>query len=153
MIIGFDPRVLGYLPALAFDHAKILRRAHDRVKDKIDEPVIALQQGLTDPIVGLSMGETAELLAHLIRDVRKDLHTPDMRFVIGVMGVGGPGEQVAFRKAMAAPASMALIGMITFPSSTLRSSGAGLQPPLTSLTSTEANFLPQLRQTITSPSW
>ena len=48
----------------------------------------------------------SELLAHFIRDVRKDLNAPDMRFVIGVMGVGGPGEQVAFRKAMAAPASM-----------------------------------------------
>ena len=31
------------LPDLAFDHAKILRRARARVKDKIDEPVIALQ--------------------------------------------------------------------------------------------------------------
>jgi len=48
----------------------------------------------------------SELLAHFIRDVRKDLGVPDMRFVIGVMGVGGSGEQVAFRKAMAAPASM-----------------------------------------------
>jgi 8-oxo-dGTP diphosphatase len=27
----------------AFDHAKILRRAHQKVKDKIDEPIIALQ--------------------------------------------------------------------------------------------------------------
>ena len=31
------------LPQLAFDHAKILRRAHQRVKDKIDDLVIALQ--------------------------------------------------------------------------------------------------------------
>lgn len=31
------------LPELAFDHAKILRRAHQRVKDKIDDSVIALQ--------------------------------------------------------------------------------------------------------------
>ncbi len=48
----------------------------------------------------------SELLAHFIRDVRKDLNAPDMRFVIGVMGVGGPGEQAAFREAMRAPASM-----------------------------------------------
>lgn len=31
------------LPELAFDHAKILRRAHQRVKDKIDDSVVALQ--------------------------------------------------------------------------------------------------------------
>ena len=31
------------LPELAFDHAKILRRAHQKVKTKIDEPIIALQ--------------------------------------------------------------------------------------------------------------
>lgn len=57
-------------------------------------------------------------LAHFIRDVRKDLSAPELPFVIGVMGAGGPiakydegqkryasvhGE---FRKAMAAPASL-----------------------------------------------
>jgi len=31
------------LPELAFDHAKILRRAHQRVKDKIDDSIVALQ--------------------------------------------------------------------------------------------------------------
>ncbi len=36
------------------------------------KPVIALQQGLTDPIVGLSMGETAELLAHLFAIPREE---------------------------------------------------------------------------------
>jgi alpha-galactosidase len=52
----------------------------------------------------------SELLAHFIRDVRKDLNAPKMPFVIGVMGVGGLKDQsagmVAFRKAMAAPAEM-----------------------------------------------
>ena len=48
----------------------------------------------------------SELLAHFIRDVRRDLSAPDMCFVIGVMGVGGPGQQENFRKAMAAPAAM-----------------------------------------------
>ena len=51
-----------------------------------------------------------ELLAHFIRDVRKDLSAPNMPFVIGVMGVGGLKDQsagmVAFRQAMAAPAEM-----------------------------------------------
>ncbi len=46
-------------------------------------------------------------LAHLIRDVRKDLTAPRMPFVIGVMGVGGMSNtrQQDFRDAMAAPAS------------------------------------------------
>ena len=49
----------------------------------------------------------SDLLAHFIRDVRKDLNAPKMPFVIGVMGVGGLKDQsssmVAFRQAMAAP--------------------------------------------------
>jgi hypothetical protein len=52
----------------------------------------------------------SELLAHFIRDVRKDLAAPKLPFVIGVMGVGGLKDQsegmVAFRQAMAAPAGM-----------------------------------------------
>lgn len=55
-------------------------------------------------------------LAHLIRDVRKDLNVPNIPFVIGVLGVGGPtaeygpdqqrykGIHENFRAAMAAPA-------------------------------------------------
>ncbi len=60
--------------------------------------------------------EYTDCLAHLIRDVRKDLQAPKMKFVIGVMGVGGPLEKYLdrryvsthgnFREAMAAPASM-----------------------------------------------
>jgi len=47
------------------------------------------------------------LLAHFIRDVRKDFNAPEMPFVIGVMGVDGfDDEKKAFREAMAAPASM-----------------------------------------------
>ncbi|MCL4207401.1 MAG: hypothetical protein KJ000_33375 [Pirellulaceae bacterium] len=52
----------------------------------------------------------SELLAHFIRDVRKDLNAPKMPFVIGVMGVGGlqdeSADMAAFRRAMAAPAAM-----------------------------------------------
>lgn len=47
--------------------------------------------------------EYSRLLAHLIRDVRKDLSAPGMPFVIGVLGVDGE-KNVNFRKAMAAPA-------------------------------------------------
>ena len=50
--------------------------------------------------------EYSRLLAHFIRDVRKDLSAPKMPFVIGVLGVGGESENEAFRKAMAAPADM-----------------------------------------------
>ncbi len=57
-------------------------------------------------------------LAHFIRDVRKDLKAPNLPFVIGVMGAGGPiakygpdqkryaGIHGEFRKAMAAPAKL-----------------------------------------------
>lgn len=45
----------------------------------------------------------SELLAHFIRDVRKDLEVPEMPFVIGVLGMQGYD---VFRAAMAAPAGM-----------------------------------------------
>lgn len=60
----------------------------------------------------------SEVMAHFIRDVRKDLAAPKLPFVIGVMGVGGPtaeylaGQQrylkdhQMFRDAMAAPAKL-----------------------------------------------
>ncbi|MEQ8790826.1 MAG: sialate O-acetylesterase [Pirellulaceae bacterium] len=60
----------------------------------------------------------SELMAQFIRDVRKDLSAPEMPFVIGVIGVGGPVEDYGpsqqryksvhdgIRKAMAAPASL-----------------------------------------------
>jgi alpha-galactosidase len=60
----------------------------------------------------------SKVLAHFIRDVRKDLSAPNMPFVIGVMGVGGPIEKYSpeqqrysgihrnFRNAMAAPAAL-----------------------------------------------
>ena len=51
----------------------------------------------------------SEVMAHFIRDVRKDVNAPKMPFVIGVLGVGGAkaGQDVVnFREAMAAPASL-----------------------------------------------
>ena len=60
----------------------------------------------------------SEVMAHFIRDVRKDLKTPDLPFVIGVLGVGGPTAEYLpdqqryrathdhFRAAMAAPADL-----------------------------------------------
>jgi hypothetical protein len=51
----------------------------------------------------------AELLGHLIRDVREDLSAPKMPFVIGVMGIdglqkGNKPPQLHFRQSQAAPA-------------------------------------------------
>ena len=60
----------------------------------------------------------SDVLADFIRDVRKDLSAPDLPFVIGVMGVGGPVERYdadqqryksthrEFRNAMAAPSQL-----------------------------------------------
>jgi len=58
-----EMRSAGSLPARA--------RQLIELRPEFFKPVVALQQGLTDPIVGLSMGETAELLAHLFK-IRRD---------------------------------------------------------------------------------
>jgi hypothetical protein len=50
--------------------------------------------------------EYSRLMACFIRDIRKDLKAPKMPFVIGVMGIGGVGEQPTFRKAQEAPAAL-----------------------------------------------
>lgn len=67
-------------------------------------------QGFNDLVDGTTYpndnySEYSRLLAHFIRDVRKDLSAPKMPFVIGVLGVDGD-KNVNFRKAMAAPADM-----------------------------------------------
>ena len=60
----------------------------------------------------------SDVMAHFIRDVRKDLGAPKLPFVIGVLGVGGPTAEYGpdqqrykathqnFRDAMAAPAQL-----------------------------------------------
>ena len=60
----------------------------------------------------------SEVMAHFIRDVRKELNAPKLPFVIGVLGVGGPTAEYGpdqqrykathqnFRDAMAAPAQL-----------------------------------------------
>ena len=65
---------------------------------------------------GVGYPKYSEWMADFIRDVCKDLATPKMPFVIGVLGVGGPiGKDYSprykvthqnFRDAMAAPASL-----------------------------------------------
>ncbi len=60
--------------------------------------------------VGNRFALYSDTLTAFIRDVRKDLGAPRLPFVIGVMGVGGkdPGSEdnLAFREAMAAPATL-----------------------------------------------
>lgn len=60
----------------------------------------------------------SKLMAEFIRDIRKDLSRPELPFVIGVMGAGGPVDKYGpeqqryksvhqnFRDAMAAPAAL-----------------------------------------------
>lgn len=58
---------------------------------------------------GNRFAKYSDLMAHFIRDVRKDLNAQKMPFVIGVMGVGGDQANegnLEFRKAMAAPAAL-----------------------------------------------
>ena len=66
--------------------------------------------GFNDLIKGAGVfPDYTHALTCLINDVRKDLDTPKMPFVIGVMGIGGPnadGKQSQFRKAQEAPASL-----------------------------------------------
>ena len=67
-------------------------------------------QGFNDLVDGQTYpngnyDEYSRLLAHFIRDVRKDVDAPNMPFIIGVLGVDGE-KNVNFRKAMAAPAAM-----------------------------------------------
>ena len=67
-------------------------------------------QGFNDLVDGQTYPDEnyddySRLLAHFIRDVRKDLSAPKLPFVIGVLGVDGD-KNVNFRKAMAAPADM-----------------------------------------------
>ena len=71
-------------------------------------------QGYNDLIAkypGGSYDEYSRVMSCFIRDIRMDLKTPALPFVIGVIGIGGPIEnekdkQFRFRAAQAAPASL-----------------------------------------------
>ncbi len=51
-----------------WDKAKRL----SELRPRFMKPIIGLERGLTDPIVGLNMGQTAEVLAHLFAISRRD---------------------------------------------------------------------------------
>ncbi|MCH8823274.1 MAG: sialate O-acetylesterase [Planctomycetes bacterium] len=69
-------------------------------------------QGWNDMVDEKRVAEYEENLVNLIKDVRKDLKTPNLPFVVGELGVGGPEEakknkRIAdIRKAQAAPANL-----------------------------------------------
>ena len=112
----------GHYYRLMIDHVKKVLAAPERVVPEYDEAAgyeiagFVWFQGWNDKVDSKTYPQRreaggyrlySELLAHLIRDVRKDLATPQMPFVIGVMGVGGIREQPEyFRQAMAAPAAL-----------------------------------------------
>ena len=68
-------------------------------------------QGWNDMVDEKKVAEYEENLVNLIKDVRKDLKTPNLPVVVGELGVGGPEEakknkRIAdIRKAQAAPSS------------------------------------------------
>ncbi len=110
----------GVFYRMMIEHAKKVLADPNRVCPVYDEQAgyelagFVWLQGFNDLVDGQTYpgpdqpgkyDEYSRLLAHLIRDVRKDLSAPKMPFVIGVLGVDGE-KHVNFRKAMAAPTDM-----------------------------------------------
>lgn len=68
-------------------------------------------QGYNDMLQDVpTIGHYTENMAHFIRDVRRELKSPNMPFVIGVIGIGGKDidspQQLALRKSQAATANL-----------------------------------------------
>lgn len=63
-------------------------------------------QGWNDMINATSTTEYPQNLAHFIRDVRKDLKTPNLPFVVGQMGVEGMNPSANIKKFKAAQAAV-----------------------------------------------
>ena len=111
----------GVFYRMMIDHVKKVLADPKRVCPEYDEKAgfelagFVWLQGFNDLVDGTTypgpdqhgkFDEYSRLLAHVIRDVRKDLSAPKMPFVIGVLGVGGESDNLHFRNAMAAPADM-----------------------------------------------
>ncbi len=126
-------KATGHYYRLMIDHVKKVLANIKRVDPDYDEKQgyelagFVWFQGWNDMVDGSTYpnrgqpggyDQYSEVLAHFIRDVRKDLSAPKLPFVIGVMGAGGPvdkytpdkqryaGIHSEFRKAMAAPAAL-----------------------------------------------
>ena len=114
--VTFESRKQGY----GSDYRKILSETQ-RVLDDLETYVPAYDpeqgheiagfiwfQGWNDGI-GSGNPDYTEQMAHFIRDIRKDLRTPNLPFVIGELGTDGPeaeGWISVFRKQQAAIAAM-----------------------------------------------
>jgi hypothetical protein len=107
----------GVFYRMMIEHVKKVLEDPKRVCPEYDEAAgyelagFVWFQGFNDLVDGQTYpngnyDEYSQLLSHFIRDVRRDLSTPDLPFVIGVLGVDGESKNEAFRKAMAAPANM-----------------------------------------------
>ncbi len=117
-------KATGHYYRLMIDHVKKVLADPKRVCPAYDEKAgyeiagFAWFQGWNDMCDGHTYpdnshpgayAEYSRLMAHFIRDVRKDLAAPNMPFVIGVIGVEGDkakGGIANLRPAMAAPAAM-----------------------------------------------
>lgn len=66
-------------------------------------------QGWNDMINADATGEYAANLAHLVRDLRKDLNAPRLPVVVGQMGVGGENPEANVKKFKAAQAAGAAL--------------------------------------------
>lgn len=118
MMIGHVKKVLGDLKRVVPDYDE---------KEGYELAGFAWFQGWNDMVDGGTYPERdkpggydaySTAMAHFIRDVRKDLAAPELPFVIGVLGVGGPTAEYGpdqqryksthdnFRNAMAAPAML-----------------------------------------------
>jgi acetyl-CoA C-acetyltransferase len=70
----FNEDMVNWLADLARAKAPLDKALHlTRLRPKHFAPVIALIKGLTDPVVGLNMGQTCELIAHRFGIDRKDM--------------------------------------------------------------------------------
>ena len=106
----------GVMYRAMIEHVRKVTQDIKRICPEYDEQAgyelagVVWLQGFNDLVDGQTYpnenyDEYSRLLAHFIRDVRKELSAPKLPFVIGVLGVDGD-KHVTFRRAMAAPADM-----------------------------------------------
>jgi acetyl-CoA C-acetyltransferase len=76
--LSYAPLVFGrtavdwYMQLFAARNIWSRLKAFANVRPSFFKPVIGLERGLTDPIVELNMGQTAEVVAHLFKVTRRD---------------------------------------------------------------------------------
>ncbi len=72
----YGPRMVEWLADMSAARSFAARvRVLSRLRPGHFAPVIGLLRGLTDPLVGLSMGQTAEIIAHRFGITREDMDT------------------------------------------------------------------------------